>query len=422
MIVAANFPMMQQSILPHLEGVGNRTGLAQMWRWNQTEKSIRLPNGSLFWLRSADNPTSLLGADLAWLYGDEVATWDKEAYAYCVGRVRQAGFPHQVFLTFTPKGQNWAWKAFGEECEGMEIIRVHSAENPGNGEDYIDRMRRAYGEGSIYWRQEVEGDYTVFEGLVYGSFDRETQIAGPPALSTLTRVVAGVDWGWTAPGAIVVVGLDAEDRLWVLEEVYQTGKPVEWWIERAEELRDRWRVERFFCDPSDPENIAVFRTNHLRAEKAPNAVIPGIMAVGSRVDTRRLFVAPSCENVIREMGLYCWKERKGEAVPDEPEKVNDHAMDALRYGAIEFYRTGGVQSLPEVYRTGAQPIEATDQATGEKRMIYPQEFDAAAAEAAIAAGDLAEIDRLSAGVAPDPEESHASAAAIAAYPWLKDMR
>jgi hypothetical protein len=101
----------------------------------------------------------------------------------------------------------------------------------------------------------------------------------------------------------------------------------------------------------------------------------------------------------------------------------DHYRHAHNYATAAAALAGHtINRLPEVYRAGAQPIEAIDQATGERRTIYPREFDAAAAAAAIAAGDLAEIDRLSAGGAPDPEASHASAAAIAAYPWLKDLK
>ena len=45
----------------------------------------------------------------------------------------------------------------------------------------------------------------------------------------------------------------------------------------------------------------------------------------------RLTVEPHCVNTIAEFESYCWKENREGEYKDEPEKANDHAMDALRY-------------------------------------------------------------------------------------------
>jgi phage terminase large subunit len=47
----------------------------------------------------------------------------------------------------------------------------------------------------------------------------------------------------------------------------------------------------------------------------------------------RLTFAPACANTIAEFESYAWRETGG-AMRDEPEKINDHAMDALRYGVM----------------------------------------------------------------------------------------
>jgi phage terminase large subunit len=46
----------------------------------------------------------------------------------------------------------------------------------------------------------------------------------------------------------------------------------------------------------------------------------------------RLTVSPACVNVVNEFESYVWKKASGTGiVKDEPEKTNDHAMDAIRY-------------------------------------------------------------------------------------------
>jgi len=45
----------------------------------------------------------------------------------------------------------------------------------------------------------------------------------------------------------------------------------------------------------------------------------------------RLTIDPACVNTLAEFESYVWMEGRS-GVKDTPEKTNDHAMDALRYG------------------------------------------------------------------------------------------
>jgi hypothetical protein len=78
-----------------------------------------------------------------------------------------------------------------------------------------------------------------------------------------------------------------------------------------------------------------------RADKASNAVVPGLQTVtrllARRGDgTRGLYVDPSCVNTIAEYGAYQYEpaERAARATRDpaeHPLKQHDHALDATRY-------------------------------------------------------------------------------------------
>jgi phage terminase large subunit len=94
-------------------------------------------------------------------------------------------------------------------------------------------------------------------------------------------------------------------------------------------------------DPSAAGLIADMRFAGLAANGANNAVLDGIQLVKSLLAVQgdgrpRLTISPKCVNLIAEFESYCWKEGRA-GLRDEPEKANDHAMDALRYalsGAI----------------------------------------------------------------------------------------
>lgn len=66
-----------------------------------------------------------------------------------------------------------------------------------------------------------------------------------------------------------------------------------------------------------------------------------------------LFVFNTCSNTIREFETYRWKERLQTSAqdlnsPEQPEKANDHALDALRYFAVSYQKQGPVE-LPKPY-------------------------------------------------------------------------
>ncbi len=166
------------------------------------------------------------------------------------------------------------------------------------------------------------------------------------------RVIASVDWGFTNPGVIQVWAVDGDGRMYLIHEVYRSRELIDWWVERAQELRDAYGIEAFVCDPSEPAYIRAFNNAHLNASPAKNAVKPGIQAVQRRLrvaeDGRpRIFFSRTAldeeddllgkkpKSVIEEIPGYVWaKSPEGRTLKEEPEKVNDHGLDALRYAVM----------------------------------------------------------------------------------------
>ncbi|MEN6545357.1 MAG: phage terminase large subunit [Armatimonadia bacterium] len=338
MIVAPSYPMLRQAVVAELTTLADSMGLLHTWQWNKSDNEITLPGGGRILLRTASNPGSLLGATLGWAVGDEVALWSREAYNYLQGRLSDPQGPRQVAFTFTPKGTaHWTYSLLSQSRQGLEVIRALNRDNPSLPEDYFERIDRELGVGSPIWRQEALGEYVAFEGLVYPQFDGERHVAEPPPDTVWASVIGAVDWGWTNPGSLLVLGMDIEGRIWVLDEVYETEQPVEWWAAEAARLTRQYKVAQWFCDPSEPGNIAAFRRAGVPATRALNEVIPGIAAVAGRLQNDTLYVRSCCVHVVSEFGSYCWKQtRDGVVRADQPEKVNDHAMDPVRYGVMGF--------------------------------------------------------------------------------------
>lgn len=333
MYVAATYGHLQQAVIPHLLTVADQLGQLESLVWHKAENLVTFANGSTIRLRSAQNPESLLGANLSWALGDEVALWKHLAYQHLQSRLRVTGYgPIQAAYTFTPKGKTWAADALLTPRDGLEIIHATTFDNPTLPPEFFERLRREYGEDSLIWRQEVLGEVVAWEGLVYPQFSLEKHVADPPDDAQFAATVYGVDWGWTNPGVILCGKLDAKGVLWLVDGEGETERGIDEWGKAALRLREKHGNGDFLCDPSEPGNIVALQRAGLRARRADNAVLPGLMALGSRIQADQLRVSPSLTGLISELLAYSYKTaRDGTTRNDDPEKVNDHWCDAARY-------------------------------------------------------------------------------------------
>jgi len=294
--------------------------------------------------RSATDPETLRGPSLDWAYIDEGALCDKMTWRIVIGRLRAGGKAGPCWVTSTPKGRNWVWQEFvKEQRPAYRIFRARTRDNPYLAEEYIKDLEDSY--TGDFARQELLGEFVSFEGLVYEEFDRTVHVGQPRKGLEFSEVVAGVDWGYSNPAVILVIGLDGDGRAYVVEEWYQRRKRIGQIAQEAKRLADKWDASAMFeCDPSEPANIYELVAANVNARGANNAVQEGIQVVKARLAVQgdgrtRLLISPTCVNLIAEMESYCWKENKL-GLKDEPEKANDHAVDALRYALMGVERRG----------------------------------------------------------------------------------
>ena len=85
-------------------------------------------------------------------------------------------------------------------------------------------------------------------------------------------------------------------------------------------------------DPSAASFIETLRQRGWRVKKANNDVADGIRVTADLLRQRRIVLCNTCRDCLREMALYCWDEKAGK---DAPKKEHDHAMDEMRYFAMD---------------------------------------------------------------------------------------
>lgn len=343
-VVAPTYPMLRDSTMrtllqPILLGDGTRISLCPpeaIRSFNDTKKELKLVNGSEILFRSADNPNSLRGPTISWFVIDEAAMTTKETWDILMPTLRQRGYPLMGAILTTPKGFDWIYEFFVKTpLPNSTVIYSTSLENQKNlPETSIEELKRSY--SGIFYKQEVLGEFVGFEGLVYPEFSEQTHVISE-APGDFKRVIAGVDFGFTNPAAVIVIGLDGDGRAYLIDELYKSGSVADEFVQSCKSLKERHNISQFHCDPSEPAMIATMNRAGLASTGAKNDVMPGIMEVAGRfkiqADGRpRIYIKKNLINTITELHQYRYADTKEDKpIREEPLKVFDHLMDALRY-------------------------------------------------------------------------------------------
>lgn len=314
--------------------------------YNGSARHLWLRNGSEILFRSMSDPDVLRGVQLAWFWLDEAPYCGYYAWTVAKGRLRQPGYGGWGWATGTPRGKDGYYADFERRRQrGHHLERASTMANAANLPDgYVESMNYT-GE---FYRQEVLGQFTAYEGLVYYLEDEHTRTPAPGV--AFPRTIGGIDWGYRNPAALLPVALDHDDRAWVLDEWYQTRRKTEEIVAEAVRLTRRYGVEHWYCGTDEPGSIALLNERlqeaHLacRASPAVTDVVEGIQTVqgflSARPDgSRGLYVTPRARQLLSEFGQYAYKEklralRNGD---EKPEKQFDHALDALRYALHSAY-------------------------------------------------------------------------------------
>ena len=324
LVVAPTYPMLRDATLRTFQAVAGNA----LVDFHKSEMRGTLRNGSEILFRSADMPDRLRGPNIHWMWIDEAALCPAQTWEIGIGRLRADGTAGPAWLTTTPKGRNWVYN----QLQNLTVFRATTGDNPYLDREFVDSLQAVY--TGQFARQELLGEFVGFDGLVYDEFDRGRNVKTVPT-RTWTRVWAGVDEGYTNPAVILIVGEDHDGRLHVMHEFYQRRRLQAEVVTEAKRLMAEYRVGEFVTDPSAAGLIADLRKAGIPTVPANNAVMAGIQAVKARLPAAgdmmpRLTVDPSCVNLLSEFEGYVWRGGK-DGLKDEPEKTNDHAMDALRY-------------------------------------------------------------------------------------------
>lgn len=284
-------------------------------------------SGSVIRFFSADDWGKVKGSRRDILFINEANRIPWETYRQLAVRTSLC-----IFLDWNPDAEYWFEKK-GIALRGntTEIVTTYK-DNPFLGEEQIAEIE-SNRDDAEWWKVYGLGQVGRPQGLIYKRWQQVKEIPRHARL-----IARGLDFGFTVdPTAIVDVYM-ADGKLWLDEKLYRKGLTND---KIAEFLKQLPAVPTV-CDSAEMKSIQELRNYGVRkvepAIKGADSIRAGIQIL----QRYEMMITQTSLNLITEARSYKWKENSitGELLNEPVDKFN-HALDAVRYVALNYLRQRG---------------------------------------------------------------------------------
>jgi phage terminase large subunit-like protein len=281
------------------------------------------------------------GASLDFVWFDEEPPED--IYAEC--RMRVFDKCGMIFGTMTPlKGLTWVYDEIELNVRNNpEVWTIHMEwkDNPYLDPNEIEAMMEVTSASEQESRRF--GKFTVGEGLVYHEFNPDVHVIEPFPIPVQWQSEISIDPGLRNPTSCHFYAVDYDGNIYVVGEHYESGKTIDFHVDKIFQLADKlgWkrdgkgRLHALIDSASNQRTLAgeksvaeLFYEKGILVNTAVNKdLYTGIQRIKSLLCQKppRIYIFKTCPNMISEFKSYWWGK------DDRPKKVDDHAMDDLRY-------------------------------------------------------------------------------------------
>jgi len=299
----------------------------------------------IFGGRDESSQNLVQGVTLAGFYFDEVVLMPESFVNQATGRCSVEGA--KFWFNCNPDAPgHWFKEQWLDRSSALKLLHLHFEmdDNPSLSEEIKQRYRSLY--TGVFFKRFILGLWVQAEGAIYDMFDDEnvfTEMPVPPGrLEQATRDIA-IDYGTSNPMVFLDVR-DTGDQVLIVDEYYYDGRKESRQKTDYEYANDcdaftggPEKIRYAVIDPSAASFRAELRNRGYRIKEADNSVLDGIRLTSSLIGKRVLTVSATCKNFIKEIGGYSWDDRTLGKGKEQPLKIADHAMDAMRYWVKTIY-------------------------------------------------------------------------------------
>lgn len=361
---------LKESLIAELAQMGYAQKIGA--RWNGTEYELRFPNGALIMFRYAEtvqDATRRQGGQYQKLLFDERTLTPPDVCAFLETRLRSGrrdipvlgirsgtnpgGAGHGAVKTRFIKPTNYGENVI-TDVRGRTVRFIPSklSDNPHVNAEYAQDLQALDGKLRSAF---LDGDWDVFAGMMFPEVKRQRHVVEPMALPASWRRFNGIDWGFSAPWAVLWGAVDEDGRVWIYREIYQRGVGEQEQAQRilaaeadGEHVAVRYADDAMWATRGDAKAIASVYADHgvhlAPAGKGAGSRVTGWQRVRSYLAEKPacahhrangwtrcpgIHFFSTCTEIYREL-TDLPHATKGDP-EDADTTADDHASDALRY-------------------------------------------------------------------------------------------
>jgi phage terminase large subunit len=322
-MVRISLPLLKRSIMRDVIGILKDMNLYDVNNHNKTEQVYTFGNGSSIEFLSADSSDKLKGPGRDILVLNEATELPHSSYMQLAMRTRG-----KIIIDFNPEDmEHWVYDLIKDPKS--ILIKSTYKDNPFLPQEQVDFIEDMINVDENYYKTYVLGERPTSTTRIYTHFKQYTD---QPEVEDYCY---GLDFGFNHPCALVKTSFSG-NKVYIEELIYKSKLTTADLIKEMNILGiDKQR--KIYCDSARPEVIEELkRAGYTRADLSDKSVKAGI----DKVKSMEVFIHYEATNLLKEFKLYSWKT-SNDAILDEPVKLNDDGMDALRYAIHTHHKSGG---------------------------------------------------------------------------------
>lgn len=311
-VVRKSFPSLRGSVMRDFIEIMNVLNLYDVNNHNKTEQVYTFVNGSTIEFFSIDTAQKVRGRKRDICYCNEANELEFDDFQQLSLRTGKS-----LILDFNPSdNEHWIYDLLKDTRS--TLIKSTYLDNTFLGKDIIEEIENLINVDENYYKIYALGERPIPHSRIYTHFN---QVETIPIVDDYCY---GIDFGYNHP--TVLVKVSTRDKELYVEECLYKSKLTSQDIIREMELLNIDKNKYIYADYARPEIIEDLRRAGYNMREAVKDVKDGIMSV----KMHKVSIHIDSINIWREFKQYSWKTN-GDRILDEPVKIYDDAMDAIRY-------------------------------------------------------------------------------------------
>jgi phage terminase large subunit len=310
-IIRKTFPALRATAMRDFLEVLKEAGIYEKTSHNMSEHIYTFPNGSIVEFFSVDDEQKIRGRK-------RHVAWCNEANELFLDDFTQLNMrtEQKLIFDYNPSDSNsWLYELPKDESILIKSTYRDNPFLPDTIKRQIEDLKRT--DEALYQIYAL-GEHAISKSNIYSNW---TFLPHRPA--RFTQFVYGLDFGYNHPTALMRVYWHEKD-IFIEPVIYESYLTTSNLIDRMASL-DVEKETEIIADYARPEIIAEMNNAGYNVRNANKVVKKGI----DNIKTFGVF-AMNDKHLEKEYQNYKWK-KIGDQITDEPVKLFDDAMDAVRY-------------------------------------------------------------------------------------------